>query len=165
MVEIIVDGEDCTFGIRCPICKDCLSAPFVNGMGKKADSYTLSNFQRHLREVHIPANSKRGTKRSSKQSTKPDVKRVVKKLKVGKLRPRKQQKQKETSSDSEEIEIENDRVAKDLAKNYLNEEDDLADDDLDEDLADDHKELGHVNLPGTSTKAIMPRPRRSRKKN
>lgn len=77
MVEVAVDDEDenenaLSFGIRCFICKELLSAPFVSGMGVKADMpirRLIFSDMTHVCEVHIEGHVKRVT-RSSKKSIK-----------------------------------------------------------------------------------------------
>ncbi|KAJ6642842.1 hypothetical protein Bhyg_07796 [Pseudolycoriella hygida] len=95
--------------------------PYVLGNGKRSNFYSSSNFHRHLVR-HTQTNKSERVTRSSK-SVGSKRKLTNKCAQSGKRKIRN-----DTSSASEDSNSENDRLRKELSKNYINECDDLVDD-------------------------------------
>lgn len=124
MIEVAMSLEESRLTIsgRCPICRDTFPFQFVRANGIRCDYFSPSNFQRHIGGHTQKTNSKRVT-RSSNASTKTKAKRKYERKPT---RPTKRQQKHDSTSESEDSDAD---IAKELSKNYLNESDDLAEDD------------------------------------
>lgn len=155
MIEMTAPKKDAqlSIGVRCPVCIDLVLLSFVSGKDGRSDFYSPSNFHRHLVR-HTKAKPERVTS-LSKASVR--VKREAKYKPSGK-RQRTTGTSSDDSEDSSER-VENVRLEKELADNYVKESDDFSKEDSDvNDLVVEKRaskgdaEAGSVVAPGPSKK-------------
>lgn len=162
MIEVAESSNNSrpSVGARCPVCAETVSFPLVLGNGKRADFFSPSNFQRHI-VSHIQQNKAEDVIRSSKStvknrtkcnSTGPKKNERKRRLKNNSTRPVKRRRKNDSTSESESSDVENVQLAKDLANNYNNESDDLADDDEDMTQDDDQPVKEDIEEAGPSSR-------------
>ncbi len=172
MIETSNKDSRLSVGFRCPVCKELVPFPFVTGNGKRNDYYSPSNFQRHIIR-HIGKKGSQHVKHSSNTSSTSAGGIKKRQLKDKRSRHGKKQRKNDASSESEDSDADNANLARELEKNFLNESDDLAEDDMDhvEQLNDDVAVDAAVDTaaivcdsePGPSTRITNGRKLRKRK--
>lgn len=130
MIVVTPSNKESTLsvGVRCPVCRKVVPCPFVRGNGTRSDYNSQSNFQRHL-VCHTQSNK---CKRVTRSSTGATGSKTTLKIKEKTSRSGKRKRRNDTSSESEDSDPDHDKLAKELTNNYLNESDDLVEDDVDD---------------------------------